>query len=185
MEKISDQGRLRPWMGLVLFAAVMALFVFAFAPLQQKLGIPGLLITEFGFLAIAVIYCLISKEGQGKRSIRKSPSCARSIPDVTGICCHYRNCLSLERQRSRRNEFFLIRCSELPDGCSHRSASSCCMRRSDPQRRDLEQLQEHKEGLADRTHNGFVLRNQSHVGLKILSDNVPRHGIELCCSKEK
>ena len=48
-------------MGLVLFAAVMAIFVFAFAPLQQKLGIPGLLITEFGFLAIAVIYCLIRK----------------------------------------------------------------------------------------------------------------------------
>ena len=61
MEKISDQGRLRPWMGLVLFAAMMAIFVFAFAPLQQKLGIPGLLITEFGFLAIAVIYCLIRK----------------------------------------------------------------------------------------------------------------------------
>ena len=48
-------------MGLVLFAAMMAIFVFAFAPLQQKLGIPGLLITEFGFLAIAVIYCLIRK----------------------------------------------------------------------------------------------------------------------------
>ena len=42
-------------MGIVLFAAVMALFIFAFAPLQQNLGIPGLLITEFGFLAIAVI----------------------------------------------------------------------------------------------------------------------------------
>lgn len=61
MEKLSNQERLRPWMGIVLFAAVMAIFIFAFAPLQQKLGIPGLLITEFGFLAIAVIYCLIRK----------------------------------------------------------------------------------------------------------------------------
>ena len=61
MEKLSNQGRLRPWMGIVLFAAVMALFIFAFAPLQQNLGIPGLLITEFGFLAVAVIYCLIRK----------------------------------------------------------------------------------------------------------------------------
>ena len=48
-------------MGFVLFAALMAIFVFAFAPLQQKLGIPGLLITEFGFVAIAVVYCLIRK----------------------------------------------------------------------------------------------------------------------------
>ncbi|MBR4914023.1 MAG: CPBP family intramembrane metalloprotease [Clostridiales bacterium] len=61
MEKLSNQERLRPWMGIVLFAAVMAIFIFAFAPLQQKLGIPGLLITEFGLLAIAVIYCLIRK----------------------------------------------------------------------------------------------------------------------------
>ena len=61
MEKLSNQGRLRPWMGLVLFGAFMAFFVFVCAPLQQKLGIPGLVITEFGFLAIAVIYCLIRK----------------------------------------------------------------------------------------------------------------------------
>ena len=61
MEKISDQGRLRPWMGLVLFGAFMAFFVFVCAPLQQKLGIPGLVITELSFLAIAVIYCLIRK----------------------------------------------------------------------------------------------------------------------------
>ena len=61
MEKLSNQGRLRPWMGLVLFGAFMAFFVFVCAPLQQKLGIPGLVITELSFLAIAVIYCLIRK----------------------------------------------------------------------------------------------------------------------------
>ena len=61
MEKLSEQGKLRPWMGVLLFAAVMAVFIFAFAPLQMNLGIPGLVITELGFLAIAVVYCLVRK----------------------------------------------------------------------------------------------------------------------------
>ena len=61
MEKLSEQGKLRPWMGVLLFAAVMAVFVFAFVPLQLNLGIPGLVITELGFLVIAVVYCLIRK----------------------------------------------------------------------------------------------------------------------------
>ena len=61
MEKISDQGRLRPWMGFVLFTAVMLFFIFICAPLQTNLGIAGLVITEVAFLAIAVVYCLIRK----------------------------------------------------------------------------------------------------------------------------
>ena len=61
MERISDQGRLRPWMGFVLFAAFMAFFVFICAPLQQTLGITGLVITEVSFLAIAVVYSLLRK----------------------------------------------------------------------------------------------------------------------------
>ena len=61
MEKLSDQGRLRPWMGFVLFGVVMAFFILVCAPLQQNLGIPGLVITELAFLAMAVIYCLIRK----------------------------------------------------------------------------------------------------------------------------
>ena len=48
-------------MGFVLFGVVMALFIFVCAPLQQNLGIPGLIITELGFLALAVIYCLIRR----------------------------------------------------------------------------------------------------------------------------
>ena len=48
-------------MGVLLFAAVMAVFIFAFAPLQMNLGIPGLIITELGFLVIAVVYGLIRK----------------------------------------------------------------------------------------------------------------------------
>ena len=61
MEKISDQGRLRPWMGFVLFTAVMLFFIFICGPLQTNLGIAGLVITEIAFLAIAVGYCLIRK----------------------------------------------------------------------------------------------------------------------------
>ena len=61
MEKLSDQGRLRPWMGFVLFGVVMAFFILVCAPLQQNLGITGLVITELAFLAMAVIYCLIRK----------------------------------------------------------------------------------------------------------------------------
>ena len=61
MEKLSDQGRLRPWMGFVLFGVLMAFFIFVCAPLQQHLGIPGLVLTELGFLIMAVVYCLIRK----------------------------------------------------------------------------------------------------------------------------
>ena len=61
MEKLSDQGRLRPWMGFVLFGVLMAFFILVCAPLQQNLGIPGLIITELAFLAMAVIYCLITR----------------------------------------------------------------------------------------------------------------------------
>ena len=61
MQKISDQGRLRPWMGIVLFGVLMAFMLFVAAPLQINLGIPGLIITEIGFLALAVGYCLIRR----------------------------------------------------------------------------------------------------------------------------
>ena len=61
MEKISDQGRLRPWMGFVLFTVFMLFFVFICSPLEINLGITGLVITELSFLAIAVVYCLIRK----------------------------------------------------------------------------------------------------------------------------
>ncbi len=61
MEKLSEQTKLRPWMGLLLFTVVMALFLFAFTPLQLNLGIPGLIITELGFLVLAVVYCLVRK----------------------------------------------------------------------------------------------------------------------------
>ena len=61
MNQITEQKRLRPWMGFVLFAVMMAFFVFVCVPLQSHLGIPGLVLTELGILAIAVIFCLIRK----------------------------------------------------------------------------------------------------------------------------
>ena len=61
MQKISDQGRLRPWMGIILFGVLMAFMFFAAYPLQTNFGIPGLVLTELGFLALAIGYCLIRK----------------------------------------------------------------------------------------------------------------------------
>jgi len=61
MERISDQGRLRPWMGFVLFGIELALFLVVFTPLQLNLGIPGLIITELGLLALAVVFCLVCR----------------------------------------------------------------------------------------------------------------------------
>ena len=74
MEKLSDQGRLRPWMGFVLFGVVMAFFIFVCAPLQQHLGIPGLVLTELGFLIMAVVYCLGISSDRSFSSWEHSPS---------------------------------------------------------------------------------------------------------------
>lgn len=61
MEKISNQERLKPWMGIVLFAVVMALFLTAGAYMQANWGKLGLLLTEVMFLLLAVGFCLIRK----------------------------------------------------------------------------------------------------------------------------
>ena len=61
MQRISDKGRLRPWMGLILFGILMAFMALIASPIQINYGIPGLLLTEFCFLAIAVGYCLICR----------------------------------------------------------------------------------------------------------------------------
>lgn len=61
MEKITNQERLKPWMGIVLFAVVMAAFLTAGAYMQTNWGMTGLVLTEVMFLAIAVVFCLIRK----------------------------------------------------------------------------------------------------------------------------
>lgn len=61
MQRISNQERLRPWMGFALFAFLMVFFVFVCGPLQSNLGIVGLVLTELLFLTIAIVFCLIRK----------------------------------------------------------------------------------------------------------------------------
>ena len=61
MEKLTNQEKLRPWQGFVLFAAVMVFFIFACAPMQLAWGIPGLIATELSFLVIAIVYGLVRK----------------------------------------------------------------------------------------------------------------------------
>ncbi len=60
MQKISIQGKLRPLMGIILFGVLMAFMIFAAAPIQLNLGIPGLVLTEIGFVVLAIGYCLIT-----------------------------------------------------------------------------------------------------------------------------
>ena len=59
MQQLTDQHRLKPWMGFALFALVMALFVTAGSFMQTNWGLTGMLLTEVMFLAVAVGYCLV------------------------------------------------------------------------------------------------------------------------------
>ena len=61
MEKLSNQERLKPWMGFVLFGFVMAVFVTVCAWMQLNWGIPGLVLTELLLAGIAVLFCVIRK----------------------------------------------------------------------------------------------------------------------------
>ena len=61
MQKLTNQERLRPWMGFALFAFVMLFFVFVCGPLQTHLGLVGLVLTELLFFAIVIVFCLIRK----------------------------------------------------------------------------------------------------------------------------
>lgn len=61
MQKLTNQERLKPWMGIVLFAVVMALFLTAGSYMQTNWGMTGLILTELMFLATAVGFCLIRK----------------------------------------------------------------------------------------------------------------------------
>ena len=59
MQQLTNQQKLKPWMGFVLFAVVMALFLTACSYMQVHWGVIGLLTTELLFLAIAIGYGLI------------------------------------------------------------------------------------------------------------------------------
>lgn len=57
-----EQKRLKPWHGIVVFVAVMVVFVFAAIPIQAKLGLFGVAITELMLLAMAIGAALLFKQ---------------------------------------------------------------------------------------------------------------------------
>lgn len=59
MEQVTNQQKLKPWMGFVLFAVVMVLFIYVGAPMQTAWKIYGLIATEAMFLIIALLYAVI------------------------------------------------------------------------------------------------------------------------------
>ena len=61
MQKLTNQERLRPWMGFVLFGITMAIFLTVCVWLQTNWGIPGLILTELIIAGIAIVFCLIRK----------------------------------------------------------------------------------------------------------------------------
>ena len=61
MQKLTDQERLKPWMGVVLFAVGVLFLLFIGSYKQSNWGIPGLVLTEAGFLLISILYCVITK----------------------------------------------------------------------------------------------------------------------------
>ena len=61
MQQVTNQQKLKPWMGFGLFAVVMALFWFVGAPMQTAWRIYGLVATEAMFLILAILYAVIFK----------------------------------------------------------------------------------------------------------------------------
>ncbi|MCR5441532.1 MAG: CPBP family intramembrane metalloprotease [Lachnospiraceae bacterium] len=61
MQKLTNQERLRPWMGFALFGITMAIFLTVCVWMQQNWGIAGLVLTELLIAGIAIVFCLIRK----------------------------------------------------------------------------------------------------------------------------
>ena len=61
MEKLSNQERLRPWMGIVFFLVVMLVFVTVCNLMQVYWGIPGLIATEVLLAGMAVAFAKLRK----------------------------------------------------------------------------------------------------------------------------
>lgn len=59
MQQVTDQQRVKPWMGFVLFVILMAFFLTAGKAMQRNWGAPGLISCELAFLILAVVYALI------------------------------------------------------------------------------------------------------------------------------
>ena len=61
MERLTNQERLKPWMGVVFFVVLMGLFVTVCAWMQTKWGVPGLIATELLFAGMSVLLCVIRR----------------------------------------------------------------------------------------------------------------------------
>ncbi|MBP3617645.1 MAG: CPBP family intramembrane metalloprotease [Lachnospiraceae bacterium] len=57
-----EQKKLKPWHGIVVFVAVMVVFVFVAIPIQAVLGLFGVAITELILLAMAIGAALLFKQ---------------------------------------------------------------------------------------------------------------------------
>lgn len=61
MSGTKERVKPRWWMGVIWFAVVMVVVLFAFGPIQNALGMPGLVITELILLAMAVVPAIVMK----------------------------------------------------------------------------------------------------------------------------
>ncbi len=61
MVQIKEQERLKPWMGVVFFLVGLAFLLFAGGYMQGHWGIPGLIATELGLLALSLLFCVLRK----------------------------------------------------------------------------------------------------------------------------
>ncbi len=61
MVKLSNQERLKPWMGVILFVVGLVYLIFPGSLMQLRWGMIGLVTSELGFVVIAVLYCVIRK----------------------------------------------------------------------------------------------------------------------------
>ncbi|MBO4415909.1 MAG: CPBP family intramembrane metalloprotease, partial [Lachnospiraceae bacterium] len=61
MVKLSNQERLKPWMGVILFVIGVVYLIFPGSLMQMRWGMTGLVTSELGFVIIAVLYCVIRK----------------------------------------------------------------------------------------------------------------------------
>lgn len=61
MSGTKERVQPRWWMGVVWFAVVMVVVLFAFGPIQSTLGMAGLVVTELILLAMAVVPAIVMK----------------------------------------------------------------------------------------------------------------------------
>lgn len=81
MEKISDQEKLKPRMGIVLFVLSVLFLMTAGSTVQLKLGLFGVIITEIILLLIALGFCKLRKV----RICEVLPVKKISVTDVLGV----------------------------------------------------------------------------------------------------